>query len=77
MTPEQRELLRSRLGTAVLAVQLEYRENGTSPEVFMPELIAGLLSLAGSICRDAAGLDDIAFLRACVEAMKETYGDGC
>lgn len=65
-----RQQLRQELGGAVLRIQNSYRVDH-QPEEVLPELIAALLSLAWFVSKNNADLNEVGFLQACLEAVKE------
>jgi hypothetical protein len=73
MTPQQRTVLRSKIGAAYLTVQNEYRKDGITPEEFMPEVIGVLLSLTAMLAKKS-GLDRAKVNQVVELALKDEFG---
>jgi hypothetical protein len=73
MTPEERGEFRRKLGAAVLAIQDQYRDR--EPIVFIPELIAALMSLAVCVAKNNAGMSSFKFALAAETARAEAWPD--
>ena len=75
MTDDERTLFRATLGTAILGVQAEYRdERKMTPEEYIPEMIAALVSFAAFVSKENAGITHEQFLGICLETARNEYG---
>jgi hypothetical protein len=70
LTPQEHLILRSYLATATLRIQEEFSSTHT-PNEFIPEFVAALVSLARSISIDSMGASEEEFLEIVNTAFDE------
>lgn len=73
MTPEQRKEFRMQIASTILRMQETEQAIGTPIDIFIPELIGALMSLAADISVRNAGLSRMDFLKACEVTADEQW----